>query len=161
MELNMISMSESLEGRKQPESLSSWARDLVVRSTEEACRKEAERLEQEAQVFLDLGFIKENLRVEKDGNGLGKVVLIDGLAVPPESISKGIERLKATIDKCNKQISIYRSLCRHKLCRHKYDVTDTWNDHDGWSVVEINYFESVKCGICGKCETRKTGTSRH
>lgn len=153
-----LAMEFRPNGGQKPESLSSWARDLVARSTEEACRKEAERLEQEAQVFLDLGFSRCNLIVEKTdfADGLGEVVLIDGLAVTPESISKGIERLKATIDKCNKQIDIYRG-----LCSHKYTVTDTWSDDDGWSVGDINYFESVKCEICGNCETRKTGTSRY
>lgn len=48
-----------------------------------------------------------------------------------------------------------------EACSHEdYDVVSRYNDHDGWSKVEISWYESRKCRICDKAMTILVGTEK-
>lgn len=42
-------------------------------------------------------------------------------------------------------------------CKHDWEVTDSWDGHDGYSWIECEIMQQIHCKICGEYEIRKTG----
>ena len=34
-------------------------------------------------------------------------------------------------------------------CEHAFVKVDSWNDHDGWSWVQVTWYTVFRCGKCG------------
>ena len=81
---------------------------------------------------------------------------MDTAGLTPKEIQTKIESKKKKIYKLNQEIKDIQ-----ELCQHDWNIIKNWNDHDGWSIVEITWYQNRKCKICEKYETIKTGTSRY
>jgi len=42
-------------------------------------------------------------------------------------------------------------------CEHNYEILETYDYHDGWSIVACEEWETVHCLICGNRTMRKNG----
>lgn len=71
---------------------------------------------------------------------------------------KELDKLYKQIEKLNKQENTIRLKIRdlQNLCPHtNKKVRKNYNDHDGWSQVEITYYTDYHCDDCNKYWTEE------
>ena len=68
-----------------------------------------------------------------------------------------VEFIKKKLEKYYNELTKIQDECQHL----SYEILGNWNDHDGWSWVTINWYQSRRCKDCDKQITVKTGESRY
>ena len=70
-----------------------------------------------------------------------------------------------TVARLLKRQTDYNRRVKEKLgvlqgqCEHAFQQINSWNDHDGWSWVQVTWYTVFRCGKCG-FERTDTSTSK-